>query len=160
MDYRIVEKGAFTVTGKIREVSTQDGSNLREIPAFWQECAQDGTAMKLEALNEGGEMYGICMDFTGEGRFNYMIGVEAAAGAEGTEGLASREIPALNWAVFTSTGPMPGAIQQVWQQIYSDWFPSSGYEHAAGPEMEVYPPGDTTSPEYRCEVWIPVVKKP
>jgi len=26
--------------------------------------------MKLDALKEGGEMFGICMDFAEEGRFN------------------------------------------------------------------------------------------
>ncbi|MCL6613607.1 MAG: GyrI-like domain-containing protein [Firmicutes bacterium] len=73
--------------------------------------------------------------------------------------LESKEIPAATWAVFTSVGPLPGAIQKVWGRIFSEWFPASGYEHADGPEIEVYPPGDGQAPDYRCEVWIPIVKK-
>ena len=51
-------------------------------------------------------------------------------------------IPSATWAVFESVGVMPDAIQNVWQQIYSEWFSSMGYEHAGGPELEVYPIGD------------------
>ncbi len=159
MEFQIIEKEAFTVTGKMREVSTKDGSNLVDIPAFWQECGKDETFMKLEALGEDHDMLGICMDFDGQGGFHYLIGVRTAADQADTEEFVSRVIPAAAWAVFTSIGPMPGAIQQVWQQIYQDWFPTSGYQHAPGPELEVYPPGDTMRDDYRCEVWIPVVKK-
>ncbi|MEI0736893.1 effector binding domain-containing protein [Paenibacillus sp. JTLBN-2024] len=93
MEFRIIEKDAFTVTGKIREVATQDESNLREIPAFWQECAQDENGHEAGRVEKGGEMFGICMDFAEEGRFNDMIGVEAAACADENAGLVSRYDP-------------------------------------------------------------------
>jgi AraC family transcriptional regulator len=59
---------------------------------------------------------------------------------------------------------MPGAIQAVWKQIYSEWFPASEYEHAGTPDFELYPEQedpsiDDTSEKYRCEVWIPIKKK-
>jgi AraC family transcriptional regulator len=54
---------------------------------------------------------------------------------------------------------MPGAIQKVWERIFQEWFPATGYEHAEAPELEVYPDGNTAAEDYRCEVWIPVVKK-
>lgn len=59
---------------------------------------------------------------------------------------------------FESTGPMPQAIQQVWKRIYAEWLPASGYEHTGMPELEVYPEGNNTAEDYRCEVWIPVKK--
>jgi AraC family transcriptional regulator len=68
-------------------------------------------------------------------------------------------IPSHTWAIFESTGPMPDAIQNVWKRIFSEWFPSSNYEHAKGPELELYPEGDTNSPDYYCEIWIPVIQK-
>ncbi|WP_084112116.1 GyrI-like domain-containing protein [Paramaledivibacter caminithermalis] len=45
--------------------------------------------------------------------------------------------------------------------MYSEWFPATGYEHSGGPEIELYPneglcPSDD---DYRCEVWIPIIKK-
>lgn len=50
-------------------------------------------------------------------------------------------------------------IQQVTERIFQEWLPATGYEHAEAPELEVYPGGDTRADDYRCEVWIPVVKK-
>jgi AraC family transcriptional regulator len=32
-----------------------------------------------------------------------------------------------------------------------EWLPTSGYEHALAPEMEVYLSGDA------CEFWLPIV---
>ncbi len=160
MEFQMIRQEAFHVTGRLRKVFTKDGSNLRDIPDFWQECHEDGTSMKLEALSEDKDMFGICMDFDGQGGFHYMIGVRTKGTPGESDTFVTRVIPAADWAVFASTGPMPGAIQQLWQHIYEEWFPSSGYAHAQGPEMEVYPPGDTMRDDYRCEVWIPVTKKP
>lgn len=57
-------------------------------------------------------------------------------------------------------GPMPDAIQKVWERIFAEWFPATGYEHAGGPELEVYPiDGEVTAEDHHCEVWIPIVKK-
>jgi len=54
-------------------------------------------------------------------------------------------IPSSTWAIFESVGAMPDAIQDVWKRIFSEWFPTSNYEHDKGPELEVYPPGDPRS---------------
>jgi AraC family transcriptional regulator len=99
------------------------------------------------------------MDHANE-QFTYLIAIEGdAAGCDADNGFVAQNIPALTWAVFPSVGPMPGAIQKVWGRVYQEWFPSTGYEHAAGPEMEVYPPGDITAEDHYCEVWVPIVKK-
>jgi len=55
-------------------------------------------------------------------------------------------------------GRLPAAIQDTYRRIFGEWFPTSSYEHAGGPELEVYPPGDRASPGYVCEVWIPIVR--
>jgi len=31
--------------------------------------------------------------------------------------------------------------------------------HAGLPDFELYPQGDTMSLDYRCEIWIPIVKQ-
>ena len=33
------------------------------------------------------------------------------------------------------------------------------YSHAGTPDLEVYFEGDNSASDYRCEVWVPVVKK-
>ena len=56
-------------------------------------------------------------------------------------------------------GPLPDSMRKVYRRIFSEWFPSSGYEHAKTPVLEVFHPGDFISSDYRCEIWIPVIKK-
>ena len=158
MNYKIVEKEAFKVIGKGIRVSTREGENLKKIPAFWQECCQNGLSEKLEKI--AGEMgkLGICMNDYGEEQFTYIVAAEKPVGYEETD-LQEYTIPGATWAVFESVGPMPGAIQKVWERIFSEWFPATNFEHANAPELEVYPEGDADSEDYRCEVWVPVIKK-
>jgi AraC family transcriptional regulator len=90
--------------------------------------------------------------------FTYGIGVEKPDKAV-PAGFDVIHIPAATWAVFESIGPMPKAIQDVTVRIFQEWFPSTGYEHDAKPELEVYLSGDTSSQDYRCQVWMPIIKK-
>jgi AraC family transcriptional regulator len=159
MDYHIVEKEAFTIVGKSLRVTCRNGENLRQIPAFWEESHRNGTIAKLSSLGTSENILGICLDAQpNKEDFTYMIAVPTDMTAS-EEGYALSVIPASTWAVFPSVGPMPGAIQTVFSRIFQEWFPASGYVHAPAPELEVYPPGDSSAEDYRCEVWIPVQKK-
>ncbi|MFD1773225.1 AraC family transcriptional regulator [Paenibacillus rhizophilus] len=158
MEYRIVQQEGFSVVGKKMETSCREGENLRQIPLFWKKCNEDGTYDKLVEVGGGKDMLGICAEVNHEQEtLSYWIAVKSEAPAP--EGFSSTVIPAATWAVFSSIGPMPNAIQSVWARIFQEWFPGTGYEHAGGPEFELYPPGDPSGDDYRCEVWIPVMKK-
>lgn len=158
MNYKIMDKEAFQVIGKSIRVTTRDGENLRRIPAFWQEVMQDGTHDRLSALAGKMGLLGICMDFDQQQEMiTYLIAIEKPEGPT-PEGFEEREMPASTWAVFESVGVLPQAIQKVWERIFSEWFPATGYEHAGGPELEVYPDGPNDE-NYRCEVWVPIIKK-
>lgn len=152
MNYKMEQMDAFTVMG-IEESFHMD-SSLQEIPKFWGEFMQKGLYEKVCP------MFGICFDADANGNFPYLIGEVLQPGKEVPEGLVTREIPAHLWARFACTGPMPGAIQNVTRQIYSEWLPTNGtYEVAQNVEIEMYSEGDTTSANYYSEVWIPVKKK-
>jgi len=163
MDYKIVDKPAFSTVGIELRVSTEHGQNQKDIPAFWDQIMHDGRFQRLTALGAGvgavtGAMtLGLCTDFQPDlQEFNYVIATESAAAPP--DGFVRKDVPAATWAVFDSVGAMPDAIQNVFGRIFSEFFPSTGYEHAEGPELEVYLPGDPSSADYRCEVWIPVKK--
>ncbi|TDF94456.1 AraC family transcriptional regulator [Paenibacillus piri] len=159
MDYTMVEKPAFNAAGKAIQMKMKGGENNWKIPQFWGQCHEDGTCARLASIGAAGNLLGICMDMRhDQEQLTYLIAAETKPDAD-TEGLEIRTIPAAAWAVFTAVGPVPGAIQDVWRRIFQEWFPSTGYEHSGGPELEVYPPGNTTADDYRCEIWIPVVKK-
>ncbi|HEY3424352.1 MAG TPA: AraC family transcriptional regulator [Negativicutes bacterium] len=163
MNYKIVEKAEFPVIGKTLRVSTVNEAQLKRIPRFWDEVKQDSTASKLvdiakqgEAGQTGKKILGICTDSNDNNEFSYVIGVENTAKAEYPE-FDAFSIPAATWGVFEVIGPMPGAIQELFKRIYTEFFPTSGYERAAGPDLELYYEGDCNSPDYRSEIWIPVV---
>jgi AraC family transcriptional regulator len=106
--------------------------------------------------SESGVSYGVCKDFDQQMQtFDYCIGVDDT----GQDSLESFQIPATTWAIFTSVGALPDAIQDVTKRAYNDWFPTSNFEHAGTPELEVYLPGDPSQADYRCEVWVPVIEK-
>lgn len=48
-------------------------------------------------------------------------------------------------------------IEILWKRIFPEWFPRSGQEHTAGPELELY--YDVDEDMTYSEVWIPVIKK-
>ena len=74
------------------------------------------------------------------------------------DGVARLEVSAGPWAVFESVGPFPETLQAIWGRIYSEWFPSSVYELAPGPEILWNEGKDMASPTFRSEIWIPVRK--
>lgn len=159
MDYKIIKKEEFKVTGVSKRISTDNGENLKLIPNFWCEINENGICEKLNKSAGDLGYLGICYDFDSEQKkLSYMIAVEGEH-VEGLENCEVLNIPSQTWAVFESIGPMPDAIQKVWSKIYSEWFPATKYEHAGGPEIEVYLQGDLDAEDYKCEVWIPVIEK-
>ena len=92
-----------------------------------------------------------------KGELDHYIGV-ATSGDETAE-FDVLKIDASTWAVFESIGPFPETLQNVWGRIYSEWFPSSGYEVVEGPEILWNESPDTGNSKYRSEIWVPVKKK-
>ncbi|CCF16748.1 bacterial regulatory helix-turn-helix s, AraC family protein [Brevibacillus laterosporus GI-9] len=92
-----------------------------------------------------------------KGEFDHYIGV--ATTKDAWNGLDQLEVAASTWAVFTVVGSFPSALQEIWGRIYSEWFPSSGYELSKGPEILWNEHKDITSPNFKSEIWIPIKKK-
>lgn len=159
MDYRIEKKQALTLRGVKKEVTTVGGQNYVILPKFWEEFFTMPVSKNMvEHVGPLG-VIGACYNNNEERQlFDYMIGVEASDELNG-EGIEVLEIPEATWAVFTSIGPLPESIQEVWKRIFQEFFPGTTYEHADLPELEIYYDGDTDSEDYRCEVWIPIIKK-
>ncbi|MGN7456241.1 AraC family transcriptional regulator [Paenibacillus pasadenensis] len=172
MNYRIEKRDRFTIAGASIVVSCENGENFRRIPQFWQESGPNGTIDRVLKLQPGQPLIGACTDFRmidgtasdkdETERFRYMIAVEAPAGTvpapfehAGAE-FVEREVPASTWAVFTAAGPLPESVQSVTKRIFSEWFPSTGYEHAGGPELELYLEDGGPDTDAVTEIWVPV----
>lgn len=164
MDYRIERKPQFQVIGKSELFDISDEFNRDDMPGFWRKCHEDGTVKRLFELSgetqNSGMIFGICCEGSSEGasQFPYLIGA-AYEGGGVPEGFTLEEIPEYTWAVFKCVGAMPKAIQNLWHQIYTEFFPASEYCPVQGIDLEAYYEGSMDNEGYISEIWIPVEKK-
>ena len=169
MDYKIVEKGAFRVFGVEKVISMENGANFKMIPEFWTECRRNGTLERLMGIPVPENKNGLCrvnsvMCYrdTGKDTFPYMVGIVDLEGTAAIpETLAVVDVEPNTWAIFRSEEhgmkDSTEKIQKLWGRIFPEWFPTSGYEHAEGPELELtYYIAEN---KFYTEVWIPVVMK-
>ena len=161
MNYRIVDKEGFAIVGLMRRVPLIYHGVNPHIAAMWQLLNEEliGTLKGLSNVEPLGLISASANFSEGRqdgGELDHVIGV--ATTRQPPEGLARLEVPAGTWAVFESVGPFPETLQAIWGRIYSEWFPSSVYELAPGPEILWNEGKDTALPTFRSEIWIPVRK--
>jgi AraC family transcriptional regulator len=157
MNYRIEEKGEFTIAGiKERMTMVAGEENFKRITELWANLSGDD-AGKIMSLSDGfiEGLIGVSANHDGES-FDYYIA--ATTGGNTETDLPTLCVRAATWAVFESVGALPDAIVGVWRRIFSEWFPNSGYENAELPTLEIYSEGDITADDYKCELWVPIVK--
>ncbi|BBF44912.1 transcriptional regulator, AraC family [Lachnospiraceae bacterium KM106-2] len=156
MKYRIEKMDAFRLAGVSKEITTVNNQNFEIIPKMWDDFMKNGECEKIAGVNGHPmeeEMYGVCYDFHfDQEQFRYMIA--AKPDNEISEGLEGLDIPEFTWVKFECMGA--AGIQDVFKRMFTEWFPTSGYEHADGPEIEYYPIENMNHPDYKCEVWIPI----
>ena len=154
MDYRIEKKEAFRIVGVSAPLEKELEKNFEAVPGAWQNAVMNGTIPKLaEMMNtpvKGLLGVSACND---EEQWKYFI---AVASTLDTEQFEEYTVPAATWAVFPGSGSNL-SIQELEQRIVTEWLPTSGYEYANAPDVELYLNPDPQNVQY--EVWIPVVKK-
>lgn len=158
MRYRIVEKDEFRVVGrKVRVPLVHEGMNPA-IADFIRGLGQE-TLRRVEELSDQ-EPQGILgvsdnLDPSrAEGtELDYYHGV--VSGAPVPDDMEALTVPAGTWAVFENSGPFPQALQYLWRDVFTQWFPSNPYRSRPGPELlrtRLTP----DAAQADAELWIPV----
>ncbi|WP_217229318.1 AraC family transcriptional regulator [Streptomyces anulatus] len=158
MQYKLVEKDAFRVVGrKARVPLIHEGPNPA-IAEFIRGIGREELD-RIEALSdqEPAGIVGVSDQLDpsrAEGtELDYYHGV--VTGTEPPEGLDSLSVPAGTWAVFTNEGAFPQALQYLWRDVFTQWFPSNPYASRPGPEiLRVRLTEEGKRAE--AELWIPV----
>lgn len=161
MNYSIVEKPAFKVIGKTETHLIDESQNKNTIPDFWDKAHRTGIIETLlKNASDKTYVFGICYGntHTNKKTFDYSIAVECDENITVPDGYTVNEIPARIWIVADCTGAMPEAIQKLWHEICTEFFPTSEYKPTYEMDIEAYPTGDMTSSDYRCQIWIPIEK--
>ncbi|MEV6957189.1 AraC family transcriptional regulator [Streptomyces sp. NPDC051183] len=161
MRYRVVHKPEFSVVGaKARVLLVHAGPNQAIID--FVRGIGDQTRELLEKLTDQDPhgILAVCDDLDpsrAEGTdLDYYHGVVTSASAP--EGMATLQVPAGTWAVFTSSGPAPEAIQVLWRDVFTEWFPSNPYRSRPGPEiLRARMSADGRHAD--AELWLPVERE-
>lgn len=154
MNYRIETKEAFRIVGISEPLSQEIEDNFMSVPKMWQQAAVNGTVQKLAGMIENPPMGLLGVSACNEKeQWKYFIAVSTSKTDEAFE---EYTVPAATWAIFSGSG-MSQSVQELEKRIVTEWLPTSGYEYANAPDIEVYLNADPQNAQY--EVWIPVTKK-
>ena len=144
MDFTVEKMEGFQLIGVERGASPK--TSYQELP-------------KVCECNIG--EFGVCIDDGSlPSRFRYLIAGKYD-GREVPEGLTVVTLPAMEWARFRCSGPMPEALQSVNTKIFQEWLPGNPeFEIAYGANIEWYSmEKDTSAADYESEIWLPVRRK-
>lgn len=161
MRYRVVDRPAFTVVGLKTRVPLIHAGPNQSIIDFVRGIAPQTTELLAKLSDQDPQgIVAVCDDLDpsrAEGtELDYYHAVITTATPP--EGTTSLPVPPGTWAVFTTSGPVPEAIQYLWRDIYAEWFPSNPYRTRPGPEIlrtQLSPDGK----EAEAELWLPVERE-
>lgn len=166
MQYRVVGRPAFTIAGfKARVPLVHSGPN-QAITDFVR--GLDKQALEQLGRLSDQEPHGIvavCDDLDpsrAEGtELDYYQAVVTAtsAPADAPVGITTLPVPPGSWAVFTTSGPAPQAIQELWRDVFTEWFPSNPYRSRPGPEI-LRTDLSVDGTQADAELWLPVEREP
>ncbi|MGK5694075.1 AraC family transcriptional regulator [Streptomyces sp. URMC 128] len=165
MHYRVVDRPAFTVAGfKTRVPLVHSGPN--------QAITDFVRGLDEQALEQLGKLsdqeprgiVAVCDDLDpsraeGTELDYYQAALTTASAPAGAPaGVTTLPVPSGTWAVFTTSGPVPRAIQELWRDVFTEWFPSNPYRSRPGPEIlrtDLSADGTTAD----AELWLPVERE-
>lgn len=128
MNYRIEQKEAFEVFGVVDTIQADDQETaFIEVPKFCIKCDENGSVDLMNALLElspNTMLHAALYNYT-EDSFKYMICQYVTNNMVIPKEYERLSVPALTWAIFPADDC---DIPNVWRRIYSEWFPTSGFE--------------------------------
>lgn len=162
MNYRFEKKGAFQIVGVKKRVPLIFEGTNPHIEALAQTLTlEDIRELKSLCNEEPSGILSVSAHFeeraTEGAELDQYIGV--ATTLKPQERWDVLQVEASDWAVFEVAGKFPEVLQETWARIYAEWFPTSGCEWTGGPEMLWNESPDTSLPDYKSEIWVPVIHK-
>lgn len=155
MNYRIEKKEAFRIVGVSEPLEMDIEKNFEIVPQMWGKAAMNGTIPRLGAMMEGMPMGLLGVSSCNESD-NWRYYIAVASGQPIESDLEEYIVPDSTWAIFSGEGDGK-SLQELEKRIVSEWLPTSGYEYANGPDIEVYLNSDPENMKY--EIWIPVTRR-
>ena len=163
MDYRIENKESFNIVGVKKRIPIQfEGVNQEIIKLAKSITPEQREKLHSYANIAPNQIVNVSYNFDSgrleeKGSLDHMLGFLTTK-ETGLDEFDVVEVPALTWAIFSSTGAFPAIMQDTWGKIVSEWLPSSDYELVEAPEISFTGDMSDSSNVY-SEIWIAVQKK-
>lgn len=164
MEYRVVRSGPFRLVGaRARVPLVHEGLNpaivafLRSLdPAVRERVGALPDGEPAGVLNVSDGLAADPADRSEGSELDYWL----AAAVHGPrtaaeEGLESLDVAAGPWAVFAASGPFPAVVQELWRDVFTQWFPSNPWRSRPGPELLRSALSDDGAAA-DAELWVPV----
>ena len=162
MKYRIETRNTIRFVGRKFFVPVEKGLVFSEIPSIWDKLPKV-TFNELNMLSDSdptgvvGVFAARYYDDSVYTALDYWVAV--ATSKPCPPHFSILELPAATWAIFEAKGAFPGALQDVFSRVHTEWFPNSAYTRANLNEIEWFSEGDKCSDSYISEAWVSVEKK-
>jgi Uncharacterized protein conserved in bacteria len=161
MDTRLVDRPAFVLVGHAARVPLlHEGVNPHIAAHLAAIPAEEHARLKALSSTEPAGLLQVTDDIdpdAAEGtELTYLHGVALAADGARPDDLDAIEVPAGRWAVFTTSGPYPSALQQTWAATATDWFPSNPWRLRPGPSIVAVLERADDFSTATTELWLPV----
>lgn len=159
ISYQIMERPAFEVCGIKADIIVGQESNNTQITRFWDDNIASGAVEQFHqdiGLDLDIPLDAVLFNYS-PSMFSYMICHEMPSDKV-PSGYYTLSVPSLTWAVFY-TPKHPGTettriVRRLRERIFLEWFPTSGYTQAVGPEFEMFRQDQGL---FTVEIWIPIV---
>ena len=153
LHFKIEEKDAFDIIGQCFPLSHELEENFINVPQYWNHCLEEKILNKLIAFNNQ-KPYGLLgMSVHHHNDWRYFIAVSSSKNSEDFE---KYHVPSSLWVVFSGRGTNK-SLQDLQRRVITEWLPTSGYDYAKIPDIEVYLKADPDDAIY--EYWLPVIKR-
>lgn len=153
INFKIENKKSFQILGKSCPLSKVLEENFAAIPHEWDTALEDGTLSELYSFMNQQPKGLLGVSIHNEREWRYFIAVSST---EKNKHFENYEIPAATWAIFSGRGTNR-SLQNLERRVITEWLPTSGYDYAEIPDIEVYIQANPNDAIY--EYWLPVVKK-
>lgn len=151
LSFRLEKKEAFRILGITGPLSRELEENFKSVPEMWNGALADGVLNRLALLMDGQPAGLLGISLHHEKNWKYFIAVSSSQVVKDME---YYQFPPALWAVFSGKGTNR-TLQDLERRVITEWLPSSGFDCADIPDIEVYLKADPEDCIY--EYWLPVV---
>jgi AraC family transcriptional regulator len=163
MQHRLTELDGFRIVGRMTRIPiVYEGHNTAI--ADFTKALPDDLNDRLRALADVEALPGLLFatanqegDGPDDSWCDYYHSVATTTPADALpDDLAVLEVAPATWIAFRGEGPLPHALQNLWAESFSEWFPSNPYRVLPGPSLLSILDTSDGGTRGSGELWMPV----